>query len=140
MQPTQRVIENFFYMCPVTGPAIVFLVLYGFKALLLVLALILALRTRKSNKDTLDDYKYIAATVYITNIVLVVIIVSNFVLVTFVNVNPAVQSGAKFIGTTVILCFTFVPKVVCMYYIQAIYTVWNSHVKYYKYSSVTTCF
>ena len=126
MQPTERVIENFFYMCQVTGPAIVFSILYGFKALLLVLALVLALRTRKSKKDTLDDYKYIAATVYMTNVVLVVIIVSNFALVTYVNVNPAVQSGAKFIGTTIILCFTFVPKVyTCTYYSQAI--ILNSH-------------
>ena len=128
MQPTERVIENLFYMCPVTGPAIVFSVLYGFKALLLVLALVLALRTRKSNRDTLDDYKYIAATVYITNVVLVVIIVSNFALVTYVNVNPAVQSGAKFIGTTTILCLTFVPKVYSYTHIHVLYPSYNYYV------------
>lgn len=80
---------------------------------MMIVALILALRTRKMKVfEGLDDSKYIAASVYISNIIAVVTTVSKYSLLAYVNASPAVQGLAQFIGTTIILCLIFVPKVI----------------------------
>ena len=53
-----------------------------------ILALLLAFRTRNVKVKGLDDSVYIAASVYVTSIVLTVIIVSTYTLRDYVNACP----------------------------------------------------
>ena len=76
-----------------------------------IIALVLAFTIRKVNVKGLNDAKYIAAAIYVTNIQLAVIIVSIYTLTEFVNGFVAVVCTGGFIGTTFILGLVFVPKV-----------------------------
>ena len=60
-------------------------VLYGYKGLLQVFALLLAFSTRKVKVKGLNDSKYIAAAIYVTSIVLAVTIVSTYTLMDHVS-------------------------------------------------------
>ena len=86
-------------------------ILYGYKMLLQVIALVLAFSTRKVKVEGLNDAKYIAAAIYVTSIVLAVIIVATYALNDFANAFPALFCTGFFIGTTSILGLVFVPKV-----------------------------
>ena len=90
---------------------VLFAVLYGYKGLLQIIALLLAFRTRKVKVKGLDDSKYIAAAIYISSIVLAVIIVSTYTLMDYVNVFPAVVGSGFILGTIMILALVFVPRV-----------------------------
>ena len=110
-QPTEEIHLFFVHVCHSEGRAALFGVLYGYKALLQVTALILAFRTRKVKVKGLDDSKYIAASIYISSIVLAVIIVATYTLTDYVDVFPAVEGAGFLLGTTMILILVFVPKV-----------------------------
>lgn len=116
MQPTKRIIENYFYTCSGPGPRVLFPVLIGDKVFLLVIALVLSLRMRKVKQDGQDDSKYIAASVYVMNVVSVVIIVSNISLVGFLNTRLVVLCLSHLLGNIAVLCLVFIPKVSHMYY------------------------
>ena len=90
---------------------VVYAVLYGYKGLLQLIALLLAFRTRKVKVKGLDDSKYIAAAIYITSIVLAVTTVSTYTLMDYVNAYPAVVGLGFLLGTTMILGLVFVPRV-----------------------------
>ena len=103
--------DYFIYVCSSTTRNIFLGILYGYKMLLQVIALVLAFSTRKVKVKGLDDAKYIAAAIYVTSIVLTVIIVATYTLNEFVNAYPALFCTGFLIGTTVILGLVFVPKV-----------------------------
>ena len=90
---------------------ILYAVLFGYKGLLTIFALFLAFRTRKIKIKGLDDSKYIAASIYVTSIVLAVIVVSTYTLRDYVNAYPAVVGIGLLLGTTFILGLVFVPRV-----------------------------
>ena len=90
---------------------ILYAVLFGYKGVLQVLALLLAFRTHNVKVKGLDDSVYIAASVYVTSIVLTVIIVSTYTLRDYVNAYPAVVGMGLFLGTTMILGLVFIPRV-----------------------------
>ena len=90
---------------------ILYAVLFGYKGVLQVLALLLAFRTRNVKVKGLDDSVYIAASVYVTSIVLTVIIVSTYTLRAYVNAYPAVVGMGLLLGTTTILGLVFIPRV-----------------------------
>ena len=90
---------------------IVYGVLFGYKGVLQVLALLLAFRTRNVMVKGLDDSVYIAASVYVTSIVLTVIIVSTYTLRDYVNAYPAVVGMGLLLGTTMIVGLVFIPRV-----------------------------
>ena len=103
--------DYFTYICSSTARDIFLGVLYGYKMVLQVIALVLALSARKVKYKGLDDSKYIAAAIYITSIVLAVIMVATYTLKDFVNGFAALFCTGFLIGTTVILGLVFVPKV-----------------------------
>ena len=103
--------EKVLYICESKGQVVLYAVLFGYKGLLQVIALILAFRTRKVKVKGLDDSKYIAAAIYISSIVLAVIIVSTYTLMDYVNVYPIVIGSGFLLGTTMILALVFVPRV-----------------------------
>ena len=103
--------DYFTYICS-SEPRDIFLgILYGYKMLLQVIALILAFSTCKVKVKGLDDSKSIAAAIYITSIMFAVIMVATYTLKDFVNGFAALFCTGFFIGTTVILGLVFVPKV-----------------------------
>lgn len=99
------------YICSSTTRDIFLGILYGYKMVMQVIALVLAFTTRKVKVKGLDDAKYIAAAIYVTSIVLAVIIVATYSLKDFVNAFPALFCTGFIIGTTSILGLVFVPKV-----------------------------
>ena len=111
IQATAEIYKYFLYVCESDGQDILYAVLYGYKGLLTVIALVLAFRTRKVKVKGLDDSKYIAASIYVTSIVLAVVIVSTYTLMDFVNVYPAVVGMGLLLGTTTILALVFIPRV-----------------------------
>ena len=101
----------FTYICSSTARDIFLGILYGYKMVLQVIALVFAFATRKVKVKGLDDSKYIVAATYVTSIVLTVIIVATYSLREFVNAYPTLFCTGFLIGTTVILGLVFVPKV-----------------------------
>ena len=79
--------------------------------ILQVCGLFLAFATRKVKIKGLDDAKWIAATIYITSIVLAITILSVYTLSDYINRHSAVFTSGLFIGTTFIMGFVFVSKV-----------------------------
>ena len=61
--------------------------------------------------DGQDDSKFIAASVYVMNVVSVVIIVSNISLVGFLNTRLVVLCLFHLFGNIAVLCLVFIPKV-----------------------------
>ena len=103
--------KYFIVICRSQSRAIALGVLYGYKALLQVIAILFAFSTRKVKVKGLDDAKYIAIAVYITSIVTVVIIVGTYTLYDYRNTFPLVICSGIFVGTTAILMLVFIPKV-----------------------------
>ena len=103
--------DYYTYVCSSPTRDIFLGILYGYKMLLQVIALVLAFSTRKVKVKGLDDSKYIAAATYVTSIVLAVIIVATYSLKDFVNAFPALFCTGFLIGTTFILGLVFIPKV-----------------------------
>ena len=103
--------QYFLYVCESDRQVVVYAVLFGYKGVLQVFALLLAFRTRNVKIKGLDDSRYIAASVYVTSIVLTVIIVSTYTLGHYVNAYPAVVGMGLLLGTTTILGLVFIPRV-----------------------------
>ena len=79
--------------------------------LLQICGLFLAFATRKVKVKGLDDAKWIAATIYITSIVLTITILSLYTLNDRITLHGAVFTTGLLIGTTFIMAFVFVSKV-----------------------------
>ena len=110
-QEREIVTLYFTNVCSSTARDIFLGILYGYKMVLQVIALVLAFATRKVMVKGLDDSKYIAAATYVASIVLAATLVATYSLKDFVNTYPALFSTGFLIGTTVILGLVFVPKV-----------------------------
>ena len=103
------IIENYIYICD-SVPRDVFLgVLYGYKMILQIIALLLAFFIRKVKVKGLNDAKYIGAATYVTSIVLAVVIVAIYSLKDIINGFAALFSTGFLVGTTVILMLVFIP-------------------------------
>lgn len=99
------------YICDSYSRTITNSVVYGYKAVLQVMALIFAFSIRKVNIKGLDDSPFIIAAIYVSSIVLAVILVSFITLKDFENVFAVVYCTGFFVGATAILLLVFVPKV-----------------------------
>ena len=86
-------------------------VLFGYKALIQVVAILLAFGTRKVKVKGLNDSKSIAAIIYVTSICLVVVIISFATLRDMVNTLAAIYSLGFWCAATTILLLVFIPKV-----------------------------
>ncbi len=105
-------VEYYFFNICNSRPRIVLLgVIYGYKALLQIVALVLAVTTRKVKVKGLNDSIYVAASIYITSLLWAVVIVSIYSLREFLNINTIVFCVALFVGTTTLMSLLFFPKV-----------------------------
>lgn len=98
-------------MCEGQGRSITIGVLYGYKMLPQIVALIFAFSIRKIKIKGLDDAKYIAFAVYITSLVTAIVIVISYTLDTYINLFAGIFSAGFFIGTTSILLLVLLPPV-----------------------------
>ena len=110
-QATAEHHKYYLYVCESSGLVVMYAVLFGYKGVLQAIALLLAFRTRHVKVKGLDDSVYIAASIYVTSIVLAVIIVSTYTLRDYVNAYPAVVGMGLLLGTTMILGLVFIPRV-----------------------------
>ena len=81
-------------------------------AVLQVIGILLAFQTRKVKLRGLRDSKIIAAIIYISSIVLVVLALVTFSLRTYINIGTGLFAGGIFILTTIFLSLIFIPKVI----------------------------
>ena len=111
IQELQRITLLEIVVCKSKGRDIALGVLYGYKALLQIVAILFAFSIRKVKVKGLDDAKYIVTAVYVTSIVTAVIIVATYTLHDFSNALPVVLCSGIFIGATSILLLVFIPRV-----------------------------
>lgn len=78
------------YICATRERYITLGILYGYKALLQIVALIFAISIRKVHVKGLNDAVYIISAIYVTSIVTAVLVVSSYTLTELVNVYATV--------------------------------------------------
>ena len=108
---TGQQIDYSVYICTSNTVLIWQGIVFGYKALLQIIAIFLAFGTRKVMIEGLNDAKYIAGIIYVTSIVLAVLIVSFVTLEVYLNALAAVYSTGFTILATLIIGFIFIPKV-----------------------------
>ena len=113
--------EYYFYSCQSQSDhdRIWLGVLFGYKAILEIIGILLAFTTRKVKVKGLNDAKFIAGVIYITSIIIAVIIISFIALNEYLNALAAIYSVGYVLDATVILGLIFIPKV-CKHYIKHI--------------------
>lgn len=94
---------------------IVSIVTFVYLGLLQLIGIILAIQTRKVKVKVLNDSKYIAALIYISSIVIIIIAIIRFTLTGYINISEVLYSGGLLLATTAFLCLTFIPKMVSLY-------------------------
>ena len=110
LQELEIITNNYIYVCDSTARNIFLGVLYGYKMVLQVMAL-LAFAIHKVKVKGLNDAKYIGAAIYVTSIVLAVILVATYTLKDALNGFAALSCAGFLVGTTAILILVFVPLV-----------------------------
>ena len=105
--------ENYVWVCYEPGSPAFYcnLVIFLYLALLQIVGIVLAFQTRKVKIPVLNDSKFVAALVYISSIVFVVLALDTFSLRGYINVGKATFSGGILLLATSFLTLTFVPKV-----------------------------
>ena len=96
------------------------LVALVYLTLLQIMGIVLAFQTRRVKIRVLNDSKFVAALVYISSIVLIIIILVHFILRSYINITGVVFSGGFIILVTFFLVLTFIPKVSCKHYHQCL--------------------
>ena len=96
-------------------------VVYGYKAVLQIVALVLAIKIRKVKISGLNDTKEVRGTVYIVSGILLVLAINCFFLSKYLNTYSAIFALVGLIsGSTVVLGFIFIPKVFIILYIVCV--------------------
>jgi gamma-aminobutyric acid type B receptor len=109
------VTRHYVYVCNSEERNATLGVLYGYKAVLQILALLLSFATWKVQIRGLDDSKPIIVATYVTSLVLAVVLVSTYTLTEYINVYATVFGVGFFLGTTLILCLVFMTKIYALY-------------------------
>ena len=86
-------------------------ILFAYLALLQIIGIILAIQTRKVKIKLLNDSKYIAALIYTSSLVLMLIGVVSFTATSIPNIGEALTSGGLWVVTVLFLSLVFIPKV-----------------------------
>ena len=102
----------FIYICSSTARDVTLGIIYGYKAVLQAVTLVMALKTRKVKIQGLNDYREVVLATYLTCFVVVIIFIVNYTMEDEMNSFIAVTSLSYFIGATAIIALVFVPKVI----------------------------
>ena len=113
MQPLNVSIQFYVLVCyEGSSPSFFWQIfIFVYLAVLQMVGIVLAFQTRRVKLHGLRDSKFIAAIVYISSIVLVVLALVTFSLRTYINIGTGLFAGGIFILTTIFLALTFIPKV-----------------------------
>ena len=87
------------------------ILIFLFLAVLQIVGILLAFQTRKVKLHGLRDSKFIAAIIYISSIVLVVLALVTYSLRTYINIGGGLFASGILLLTTIFLLFIFLPKV-----------------------------
>ena len=85
--------------------------IYLYKGVIQLCALVFAFQTRKVKIEGLNDTKYITAFVYTTSIILAMTFIASLVLYDYINIHAVVYSFGIWLGISAVLGFMFIPKV-----------------------------
>ena len=86
-------------------------ILYLYILLTQLVAVFLAIKTRKVEIKILNDAKYIVMIIYLTSVIVFIMIVCAVLLSNFLNADGAVFGGLIYIFITTVLGVLFIPKV-----------------------------
>ena len=121
-------------MCNSTSEKITVGVLYGYKVLLHIVALVLAISIRKIKVKGLNNAAYIISAVYVTSIGSVVLLLTFYVVIDFINTYIALASFSLLTITTAILVLVFIPPVSTLLtrftIVYKKYNLYNSHIRH----------
>ena len=108
--------EYFIWKCygSSTPPFYWRILIFSYLVILQIIGIMLAFQTRKVKFPGLNDSVFVAAIIYTSSIVLVILMVDTFILNNYLNTFGAIFTVGIVILTTVFLAFTFVPKVTHM--------------------------
>ena len=84
---------------------------FAYLAILQIIGIVLAFQTRKVKMPGLRDSKFVAAIIYISSIILVVLALVTFTLRTYINIGTGIIATGIFTLTTTFLAMIFIPKV-----------------------------
>ena len=84
---------------------------FAYLAILQIIGIVLAFQTRKVKMPGLRDSKFVAAVIYISSIILVVLALVTFTLRTYINIGTGIIATGIFTLTTTFLGLVFIPKV-----------------------------
>ena len=101
----------FIYTCNSTARDVTLGVLYGYKILLHLATVVMALKTRKVQVKGLNDYREIVLATYVSSFVLVIILIFNIFVSDRIDLFTVLTSFGLFVGATAIMVLVFVPKV-----------------------------
>ena len=86
-------------------------ILYLYLLLTQLVAVFLAIKTRKVEIKILNDAKYIVMIIYLTSVIIFIMIVCAVLLSNFLNADGAVFGGLIYIFITTVLGVLFIPNV-----------------------------
>ena len=112
MQERQVRVDYYILNCQSRSNAYWLSVVYGYKAVLQILALILALKLRKVKISGLNDSREIRRVVYIISGILLLLLIDSFFLTKYLNTYKSIAALGLITGPAAGLGFIFIPKVI----------------------------
>ena len=85
--------------------------IFAYLALLQVVGIILAFQTRRVKIPVLNDSKFVAALIYISSIVLVILALGTILLKGYINVEATIFYGGILVLAIISVALIFIPKV-----------------------------
>ena len=107
----QEEYRYFIYTCNSTARDYTQGALYGYKVVLQLATVIMAIKTRKVKIQAMNDYQEIVLATYISSFVLMIIFIFNIFVADRLNLYTVFTSFGFFVGATAIMVLVFVPKV-----------------------------
>ena len=114
LQEDNVLFEKHNLVCQGPRDLIWIIVLYLYILATQLMAVFLAIRTRKVEIKILNDAKYIVAIIYLTSVIITIMIVCAVLLSNFLNADGAVFGGLIYVFITTVLAILFIPKVQCL--------------------------
>ena len=121
----QKEYRYFIYTCNSTARDYTQGALYGYKVVLQLATVIMAIKSRKVKIQGVNDCREIILATYISSFVLMIIFIFNIFVADRLNLYTVFTSFGLFVGTTAIMVLVFVPKVKtnsCCCFVVVIYS------------------
>ena len=122
----QKEYRYFIYTCNSTARDYTQGALYGYKVILQLATVMMAIKSRKVKVQGVNDYREIILATYVSSFVLMIIFIFNIFVADRLNLYTMFTSFGLFVGTTAIMVLVFVPKVTisscCCFVVVVVYT------------------